>query len=168
MKSDGQDATECLSESAEFSSTPLKQRVVSSTFKPRGFGNFRLHRDATALCQWVEHSPPALRNFCVVIFDQQRVRMYLDLDMDTTSTPDSQLLELMVSDALDYVREGFTAAYPAQAAAGLGVGRMWYFSASNPNKASFHIHADPDSPHAVWSSIVELGLFMKQHVLPLL
>jgi hypothetical protein len=157
-------AAECLSESAEFDATPLGQRVVSSTFKAHGFGDFRLHRDAAALCQWIEYTPPAQRNFCVVIFDQQPVRMYLDLDMKTTAMTDDQLLESMLTDVLDYVSEGFAAAYPAQAAAGLGVGRMWYFSASNLSKSSFHLHADPDSAHAVWASIVELRAFMQAYV----
>ncbi len=75
---EGRDTTDWLFESAEFQATPLAQRVVSSTFKPHGFGDYRLHADIASMCQWVVRTAPLQRNFNVVLLDQQP--MYLRQD----------------------------------------------------------------------------------------
>ena len=167
----GRDPAACLFESEEFKARAPWQRVVSSTFKPHGFGDFRLHANVAAMCEWVERTAGPGRNFNIVILEDQPVRMYLDLDMATTAdTRESRHIELMLGDVRAVLEDAFASAYPAHhtAAAGLGSDRWWYFSASNSTKASYHLHADPDSPHPVWSSATELGVFMKRHVRPLL
>jgi hypothetical protein len=89
--------------------------------------------------------------------------MYLDLDRAIEGHIQKEIIELMLNDVRQLLEEAFVAAYPTQAV-GLCSDQWWYFSASNSTKASFHIHADPDTPHPVWSSAVELGIFMKKHV----
>jgi len=165
------DPRKCLFESAEFQARPLGQRVVSSTFKPHGFGDYRSHANVAAMCRWVESKAVPQRNFNIVILDGQPVRMFLDLDMATTTNMSgSQDIELMLRDVRDVIEDAYASAYPAHhtAAVGLGSDRWWIFSASNATKSSFHIHADPDSPHPVWRSVVELAAFMKGRVRPLL
>ena len=169
----GRDPAACLFESEEFKARAPWQRVVSSTFKPHGFGDFMLHAIGAAVCELVERTAAPERNFNIVILEDQPVRMYLDLDMATTADTTETLsrhIELMLGDVRAVLEDAFASAYPAHhtAANGLGSDRWWYFSASNSTKASYHLHADPDSPHPVWSSATELGVFMKRHVRPLL
>ena len=163
---DGRDPADCLFESAEFNSRPSQQRVVSTTFNATGkVGDFRLHADVATLCRWVEGTPVPQRNFNVVILAEQPVRWYADLDKELLAALDPAQLDLMLSDVRDIVEQAFASVYPA---AGLSSEHWWYFSASNPKKASFHLHADPDAPHPTWANVKELAVFMKQHVKPLL
>jgi hypothetical protein len=158
---------ECLFESDEFKARPVEQRVVSSTFRSSGkVGFFRLHADVSALCQWVERTPVPDRNSCIVLLENQPVRMYLDVEQDTAAEMGREEVECLLKDVGDVLQDAFASAYPSVAAAadGLAIDRWWYFSASHSKKVSFHIHADPDSPHPAWSSVVELAAFMKGHV----
>src|SRR4051812_11450481 len=83
FEEDGRDPSSCLEESAAFQAKAQPDRVVTSEFtKKKNVGNFRLHDSRSAMCQWVESTPVPRRHFNVVIFRDDPVRLFLDLDME--------------------------------------------------------------------------------------
>lgn len=176
--------SDCLLESAAFQRAEPFQRVVTSQFRPHGFGPYTLHLSVGALIEFVLRASSPARNFNIVLCDDGPIRLYLDLDMPVrlssggeghsaaaaaaapaSTSADSVTSEQLLADVTGVLEEAFAKAYPARQ---LHTNHLWIFSASTSAKHSFHLHADPELPHAVWPSRQALSAFMKKHVKPLL
>lgn len=164
------DPTKCLLEHETYKKhkgNPDSQLVVSSSFyRPKvgepKVGRFRMHEDRQSFFERILLFPDE-RHYNTVLLPGEPVYWYADVDLEIGSQADTLTLanmEARLAALVKLVKETFQQTYDADMH--LNDETVWYFSASNREKWSFHLHVDPDRPNVIFEDSKALQWFMRK------